>query len=180
MKQLKKDIQALSKILRQLTKKTESMGKKLAKLEIAEAKKLKAKAAAKKTVKKVAKKKTVKKAASKKVAKKKITKKAAPKKAAKKPAKKAAPKKAVKKPAKKAAPKKAARKPAKKAVKKKGAKPTAIEIVSKIINSSKKGVNMDQLKAKTGFDSKKIYNVVNRLKVQGKIKSIGQGIYTKK
>ena len=167
MKQLKKDIQALSKILRQLTKKTESMGKKLAKLEIAEAKKLKAKAAAKKTVKKVAKKKTVKKAASKKVAKKKIT-------------KKAAPKKAVKKPAKKAAPKKAARKPAKKAVKKKGAKPTAIEIVSKIINSSKKGVNMNQLKAKTGFDSKKIYNVVNRLKVQGKIKSIGQGIYTKK
>jgi len=175
MKQLKKDIQALSKILRQLTKKTESMGKKLAKLEIAEAKKLKAKAAAKKTVKKVAKKKTVKKAASKKVAKKKITKKAAPKKAVKKPAKKAAPKKAVKKPA-----KKAARKPAKKAVKKKGAKPTAIEIVSKIINSSKKGVNMNQLKAKTGFDSKKIYNVVNRLKVQGKIKSIGQGIYTKK
>ena len=167
MKQLKKDIQALSKILRQLTKKTESMGKQLAKLEIAEAKKLKAKAAAKKTVKKVAKKKTVKKAASKKVAKKKITKKAAPKKAAKKPAKKAAPKKA-------------ARKPAKKAVKKKGAKPTAIEIVSKIINSSKKGVNMNQLKAKTGFDSKKIYNVVNRLKVQGKIKSIGQGIYTKK
>jgi len=172
MKQLKKDIQALSKILRQLTKKTESMGKKLAKLEIAEAKKLKAKAAAKKTVKKVAKKKTVKKAASKKVAKKKITKKAAPKKAVKK--------KAARKPAKKAAPKKAARKPAKKAVKKKGAKPTAIEIVSKIINSSKKGVNMDQLKAKTGFDSKKIYNVVNRLKVQGKIKSIGQGIYTKK
>jgi len=47
MKQLKKDIQALTKILKQLTKKAESMGKKLAKLEMAEARKLKQKAAAK-------------------------------------------------------------------------------------------------------------------------------------
>ena len=107
-------------------------------------------------VKKAAKKKTVKKA--------KPVKKAAAKKA---PAKKARAKKA---PAKKA--------PAKKAVaRKKTAQVTATDKILRIVKQSKKGVDVPTLKKKTGFDDKKVRNIVFRASKEGKIKKSGRGIY---
>ncbi len=67
-----------------------------------------------------------------------------------------------------------------KAVKKRVAKKaTAIDTVFTIIKKSRKGVNAAVLKKKTGFDNKKIHNVINRLKQQGKVKSVALGIYMK-
>ena len=89
------------------------------------------------------------------------------------------PKVAKKAPAKKVAAKKA---PAKKVVAKKAAakKPaTAVDTVIKIINSSKKGVDTAALIKKTGFDQRKIHNVIYKLKKQGKVKSVGKGVYLK-
>jgi len=67
----------------------------------------------------------------------------------------------------------------KKVIPKKTSKATAIETVFAIIRRSKKGVSAATLKNKTQFDSKKIYNVINRLKQQGKVKSAGMGVYLK-
>ncbi|MFC1876378.1 hypothetical protein ACFL2E_03790 [Thermodesulfobacteriota bacterium] len=85
-----------------------------------------------------------------------------------KPAPKA---KAVAKP--KAKPKKTAAKkaPAKKA--------TAADTVLAIITGSKKGVNTAFLAEKTGYDKKKIANIIFKLRKMGKIKSVGRGVYTK-
>jgi len=106
----------------------------------------------------------------KKVIKKKVVKKA---KAVKKaPAKKAPAKKA---PAKKASAKKA---PAKKAVaRKKAPQATATDKILKIIKGSKKGVDVPTLKKKTGFDDKKVRNIIFRASKEGKIKKSGRGIY---
>ncbi len=107
----------------------------------------------------------------KKVIKKKVVKKA---KAVKKaPAKKA---KVVKKaPAKKASAKKA---PAKKAVaRKKAPQATATDKILIIIKRSKKGVDVPTLKKKTGFDDKKVRNIIFRASKEGKIKKSGRGIY---
>ncbi|MEE4265633.1 MAG: hypothetical protein V2I56_23305 [Desulfobacteraceae bacterium] len=102
---------------------------------------------------------------------------------AKKAAKKNAAKKAkvVKKaPAKKAAAKKA---PAKKAPAKKAAAPkkstqaTATDKILKIVKRSKNGVDVPTLKKKTGFDDKKVRNIVFRASKEGKIKKSGRGIY---
>ena len=116
------------------------------------------------------------------VAKKAATKK--PAKAKKAPAKKAAAKKpaAKKAPAKKkaAAKKKASAKkaPAKKAVaKKKATQATATDKILKIVKRSKKGVDVPTLKKKTGFDDKKVRNIVFRASKEGKIKKSGRGIY---
>ena len=101
----------------------------------------------------------------KKVAKKKTVKRAKP--AKKAPAKKAAAKKA---PAKKA--------PAKKVVKrKKTTQVTATDKILRIIKRSKKGVDVPALKKKTGFDDKKVRNIVFRASKEGKIKKSGRGIY---
>ena len=97
--------------------------------------------------------------------------KAKPKKAAVN-SKKVAPKKA---PAKRAAAKTA---PAKKATKKKKTA-TAADTVLAIVNRSKKGVSTATLAEKTGFDKKKIANIVLKLRKLGKIKSISRGVYTK-
>ena len=101
----------------------------------------------------------------KKVIKKKVVKKA---KAVKKaPAKKA--------PAKKASAKKA---PAKKAVaRKKAPQATATDKILIIIKRSKKGVDVPTLKKKTGFDDKKVRNIIFRASKEGKIKKSGRGIY---
>jgi predicted Rossmann fold nucleotide-binding protein DprA/Smf involved in DNA uptake len=56
---------------------------------------------------------------------------------------------------------------------------TAAETVLKIINRSKKGVSPAIISEKTGFAPKKVHNVVYKLKKQGKIKSIGKGVYLK-
>ena len=102
---------------------------------------------------------------------KKVTKKKAVKKA--RVVKKAAAKKA---PAKKKA---AARKaPAKKAVaKKKTTEVTATDKILQIVKRSKKGVDVPTLKKKTGFDDKKVRNIVFRASKEGKIKKSGRGIY---
>jgi predicted Rossmann fold nucleotide-binding protein DprA/Smf involved in DNA uptake len=68
----------------------------------------------------------------------------------------------------KPAPKKA---PAKKA--------TAADTVLAIINRSKKGVDSATLSEKTGYDKKKIGNIVFKLRKLGKIKSVNKGVYTK-
>jgi phage protein D len=136
MKNLKENLQAITKELKTLMGKVEQLGKALDKA---------AKAAiSSKTTKK----------------------KAAPKAAAKKtPAKK---KSASKKPAKKAAASAAA------------TGPTAIDTVVDIIKKSKNGVDVETLIKKTGYDTKKISNLVYKAKKRGDIKSGAKGIYVKK
>ena len=78
--------------------------------------------------------------------------------------------------AKKAPAKKA---PAKKApAKKKDAPLTATDAIFKIIKGSKKGVDAPTLVKKTGFNQKKVRNILFRTYKQGKIKRLDKGIYT--
>ena len=63
--------------------------------------------------------------------------------------------------------------------KKMASKATAFDTVVTIISRSKKGVNTSQLKAKTGFDDKKIANIIYKAKNRRLIKSISKGIYKK-
>ena len=110
--------------------------------------------------KKISKPKAAKKATAKKATAKKVT------------AKKTAVKKA---PAKAKAVKKA---PAKKAPAQKKVLPvTATDQILKIIKRSKKGVDVPTLKTKTGFDDKKVRNIVFRAAKEGRIKKSGRGIY---
>ena len=96
---------------------------------------------------------------------------------AKKPKAQAAKAKAVKKaPIKKVAAKKAT---PKKATSKKVAPATAADTVLAIIKRSKKGVGTAVLMEKTGYNQKKISNLVYKLRKQGKIKSVGNGVYLK-
>ena len=68
--------------------------------------------------------------------------------------------------------------PAKKAPAKKGTtQPTATDQVLKIINRSKKGVNIKTLMEKTSFNQKKVTNILQRTFKQGKIKRAGKGVY---
>ena len=70
--------------------------------------------------------------------------------------------------------------PAKKVpAKKKAAQPTATDKILKIIRGSKKGVDAPTLVKKTGFNQKKVSNIVFKLRKQGIIKSAGRGIYMK-
>jgi predicted Rossmann fold nucleotide-binding protein DprA/Smf involved in DNA uptake len=55
---------------------------------------------------------------------------------------------------------------------------TAIDTIFDIVKKSDKPVGMATLREKTGFESKKIANVLFKLKKQGKIKSVGKGVYT--
>ena len=91
--------------------------------------------------------------------------------------KKVTKKKAVKKAktVKKAPTKKA---PAKKAIaRKKVPQATATDKILRIIKRSKKGVDVLTLKEKTGFDDKKVRNIIFRASKEGKIKKSGRGIY---
>jgi len=54
---------------------------------------------------------------------------------------------------------------------------TATDQVLNIINRSKKGVNVATLMKKTGFNEKKVRNILNRTFKQGKIKRAEKGIY---
>jgi hypothetical protein len=47
----------------------------------------------------------------------------------------------------------------------------------KIIKRSKKGVNAATLMTKTGFDLKKVTNILQRTYKQEKIKRVGKGVY---
>ena len=61
--------------------------------------------------------------------------------------------------------------------KKKIGQPTATEEVLKIIYRSKKGVNIKTLIQKTGFNQKKVTNILQRTYKMGKIKRVAKGIY---
>ncbi len=67
----------------------------------------------------------------------------------------------------------------KKPAAKKPAKLTVVDTVLALIRRSKKGVSAATLMKKTGFNERQIHNNVYRLKKQGKIKSVGKGVYLK-
>jgi len=77
----------------------------------------------------------------------------------------------IAKPVKKAAVKKPAAK--------KTAKLSATDTVLRIIKRSRKGVNIDTVKEKTGFQGQKLYNTLYVLKKQGKVNNPSKGIYVK-
>jgi uncharacterized coiled-coil DUF342 family protein len=59
----------------------------------------------------------------------------------------------------------------------KGGKITDTDKVLAIINRSKKGVDTASLMKNTGFNQKKVYNIVHRISKQGKITRVEKGIY---
>ncbi len=59
----------------------------------------------------------------------------------------------------------------------KGGRKTDTDKVLAIINRSKKGVDTATLMKKTGFDQKKVRNMLNRTYKQGKITRVEKGIY---
>lgn len=67
--------------------------------------------------------------------------------------------------------------PRKTAFRKKGSPMTATEQILKIVGRSRKGVDVPTLKAKTGFEDKKVRNIIFRASKEGKIKKVGRGIY---
>ncbi len=60
------------------------------------------------------------------------------------------------------------------------AKMTATEKILSVIERSARGADISALKAKTGFEDKKIRNIVFRLAKQGTIKRAGRGVYAAK
>ncbi len=61
--------------------------------------------------------------------------------------------------------------------KKTKSKLTATDEVLNIINRSKKGVSVKAIIKKTGFDQRKIANILFRVSKMGKIKSMSRGVY---
>jgi putative endonuclease len=56
---------------------------------------------------------------------------------------------------------------------------TATDQVLRIINRSKKGVGVAALMKKTGFNEKKVWNILHRTYKQGKIKRLDRGKYVR-
>ena len=54
---------------------------------------------------------------------------------------------------------------------------TAVDIVLDTIKHSKQGLGFSEIQAKTGFDEKKIRNIIFRLNKIGKIKRKRRGVY---
>jgi len=54
---------------------------------------------------------------------------------------------------------------------------TATEKVLSILRKSRRGVDVPGLKVKSGFEDKKIRNIIFRLSKQGAIKRVGRGVY---
>jgi hypothetical protein len=67
--------------------------------------------------------------------------------------------------------------PKKTAFRKKTSQLTATEKILNIIGRSRKGVDVRTLKAKTGFEDKKVRNIIFRASKEGKIEKAGRGIY---
>ena len=67
----------------------------------------------------------------------------------------------------------------KKAVAKKPAKLSASGTVLAIVKRSRKGIDTATLKKKTGFEGRKVRDIIFRLRKQGKIKSERRGLYVK-
>ncbi len=163
MKKFKEDLQGVTKEFKTLTKKTKELTNKVAKTAVAELERaqtaIKLKSPAQHTAEAL---KLLTKQTGKLI---KAVEKFEKEKAAKK--QKAKPKA---KPAKKAAAKKA---PAKK----KAAAQTATEQVVNLIKRSRKGIDVPTLIKKTGFEDKKIRNIVFKASKAGEIKRAGRGIY---
>ncbi|MBW1887551.1 MAG: hypothetical protein JRI52_04270 [Deltaproteobacteria bacterium] len=68
---------------------------------------------------------------------------------------------------------------AKKRVAKKATKVTAMDAVMGIIKKSRKGVDTATLRKKTGFEARKLRDLIYRLNKQGRIKSERKGFYVK-
>ena len=66
---------------------------------------------------------------------------------------------------------------AKRAVPGRGGEETAMVAVYNIIRKSRKGATTTEIRETTGFDNKKIWNAINRLKTRKKIKSARRGVY---
>jgi hypothetical protein len=56
----------------------------------------------------------------------------------------------------------------------------ATAVVFEAISGSGKSITLDELQKNTGFDKKKLSNILQRLKKQNKVKSVGKGVYTRK
>ena len=54
---------------------------------------------------------------------------------------------------------------------------TAVDMVLDTIRRSKQGINFAQIQAKTGFEEKKIRNIIFRLDKTGRIKRKSRGVY---
>ena len=88
--------------------------------------------------------------------------------------------KAVKaKPVRKAAVKPSKKVAAKKPARKKTAQLSAVDTAFGFIKRYKKGISTAALMEKTGFNQKKVYNIIYKLNKLGKIKSVGKGVYVK-
>jgi len=84
----------------------------------------------------------------------------------------------AKKPARAAKKKTAAKKPAtKSAAPKKPGNVSDAQKVIDLIKQSKDGMQVKTLRAKTGFDTKKISNILYKATRSGQIKSIARGLY---
>jgi len=84
------------------------------------------------------------------------------------------------KPKKRSAGRKAKAKVQQKAIKKVvEKKTTATDTVLAIVRRSKKGVSVDKIAQKTGYNKGKIYNILSTLKKLDKIQSVSRGVYTK-
>ena len=79
---------------------------------------------------------------------------------------------------KKQKPKAVKKAPTKKVVVRKTAPATAADKIFAIIKRSK-GVNIETLIKKTGYERKAVYNVIYKLTKQGKIKTVAKGVYVK-
>jgi hypothetical protein len=156
MANLKSDLAAVTRTLKQLTKKTEQLGKQVDKLSKPKAAK---KPKAKKAVKAKAKRRVV--------AKKRVA-----------PKKKVAIKKKVVRKKKVATKKKVT--PQKKAAARRAPKKSASEAILSIMmqSRSKKGVATALLQKKTGFNNQKIRDNIYKLTKRRKIKRVGRGVYT--
>jgi hypothetical protein len=53
----------------------------------------------------------------------------------------------------------------------------ATAVLFEIISGAGKSITMDELQKETGFDKKKLSNILHRLKKQDKIKSVKKGVY---
>jgi anti-sigma factor ChrR (cupin superfamily) len=57
--------------------------------------------------------------------------------------------------------------------------PAAIDTVFNLIKGYRRGASVAAIKKKTGYDDKKIHNLVYKLKKQRKIKNVARGVYGK-
>lgn len=55
---------------------------------------------------------------------------------------------------------------------------TASDTVLQLIRGAKNGIDPNAIREKTGFDKKKVSNILHRLKQQGKIKNAKRGLYS--